>query len=75
MSILSEFKALVDQEIRRMTEDLLWRYRLDLNEMLHGSAYGPWLPPRLEGLESVVSPGGRAPVDTRWVISGPTHPD
>jgi hypothetical protein len=51
MSALAEFDALVE----KAKEQVLWEDRLGMNELLYGSAYGPWLPPReFTGLVSII---------------------
>lgn len=51
MTFVEELDRLVEQAL----EDILWEYRLNLNEVLWGSAYGPWPPPRgLAGLQAII---------------------
>lgn len=56
MRIGPAMQAAIDAEIRGMLAYIAWEWTLDLNEMLHGSAYGPWPPMHLEGLRTIVEP-------------------
>jgi hypothetical protein len=53
---LVTFAEVLEAEILQAEEDLLWRFTLDLNEVVWGSAYGPWLRPTLVGLAVFVQP-------------------
>lgn len=39
-------QALIDAEIEKAKDAWAWEIHLLGNEVLYGSAYGPWLPPK-----------------------------
>lgn len=41
-----ELLDLVDEKVEQAIEEQVFQYQLGTNEMLYGSAYGPWLPPK-----------------------------
>lgn len=47
-------QALVDAEVAAFQEQVAWEFRLSINELWWGSAYGPWPPMQLEGLRTIV---------------------
>ena len=52
---VSEVQRLAAAEIAKLREKMRWEWRLDANERLFGSAYGPWPTPLLGGIEEVLS--------------------
>jgi hypothetical protein len=47
----SEFARALEAEMAAITEEIRWRFLLDWNEYLWGSAHGPWQRPEFKGLE------------------------
>lgn len=43
---MTTFTELLERLVREAEEEFAWQLHLSLNELLHGSAYGPWPPPR-----------------------------
>lgn len=67
-SLEDVFRRALEAEVRGALEDILWEMRLDYNEMLFGSAYGPWPPPTEKvGLQYLLDPSG--PVVGGWQVS------
>ena len=55
---MSEIQQEFDRLVTEAEAEMLWEYRLIANEMLHGSAYGPWPKPQTSGLAAMILDGG-----------------